>query len=178
MNWIIPAFIILPFLGFLAVIISPQKKESLISSIAYWVVSIQLFAVLAFSLAWIFGGLLPINIKEFVLYKTEGYEFYIDLFFDKVSMVYLLVGSFLSFLVTIYSRHYLHREFGFKRFFGTILIFYCGYNLTILSGNLETLFIGWEILGISSFLLIAFYRERYLPVKNAVKVFSIYFYCV
>jgi len=36
------------------------------------------------------------------------------------------------------------------------------------------LFIGWEILGISSFLLIAFYRDRYLPVKNAVKVFSIY----
>ncbi len=33
---------------------------------------------------------------------------------------------------------------------------------------------GWEILGISSFLLIAFYRERYLPVRNAVKVFSIY----
>jgi len=34
--------------------------------------------------------------------------------------------------------------------------------------------VGWEILGISSFLLIAFYRDRYLPVKNAVKVFSIY----
>jgi NADH:ubiquinone oxidoreductase subunit 2 (subunit N) len=33
---------------------------------------------------------------------------------------------------------------------------------------------GWEILGVSSFLLIAFYRNRYLPVKNAVKVFSIY----
>jgi NADH:ubiquinone oxidoreductase subunit 5 (subunit L)/multisubunit Na+/H+ antiporter MnhA subunit len=33
---------------------------------------------------------------------------------------------------------------------------------------------GWEILGISSFLLIAFYRERYLPVKNAIKVFSLY----
>jgi NADH:ubiquinone oxidoreductase subunit 5 (subunit L)/multisubunit Na+/H+ antiporter MnhA subunit len=54
------------------------------------------------------------------------------------------------------------------------LFFYTGYNLTVLSGNLETLFIGWEILGISSFLLIAFYRDRYLPVKNAVKVFSIY----
>jgi NADH-quinone oxidoreductase subunit L len=36
------------------------------------------------------------------------------------------------------------------------------------------MFIGWEMLGISSFLLIAFYRDRYLPVKNAVKVFSIY----
>jgi NADH:ubiquinone oxidoreductase subunit 5 (subunit L)/multisubunit Na+/H+ antiporter MnhA subunit len=49
-----------------------------------------------------------------------------------------------------------------------------GFTIIIISGNLETLFIGWEILGISSFLLIAFYRNRYLPVKNAVKVFSIY----
>jgi NADH:ubiquinone oxidoreductase subunit 5 (subunit L)/multisubunit Na+/H+ antiporter MnhA subunit len=88
--------------------------------------------------------------------------------------VYLLVGAFLTFLVTIYSRYYLHREHGYKRFFNTILFFYLGYNITILSGNFETLFIGWEILGICSFLLIAFYRDRYLPVKNAIKVFSVY----
>jgi NADH:ubiquinone oxidoreductase subunit 5 (subunit L)/multisubunit Na+/H+ antiporter MnhA subunit len=43
-----------------------------------------------------------------------------------------------------------------------------------MSGNFETLFLGWELLGISSFLLISFYRTRYLPVKNAIKVFSIY----
>jgi len=65
-------------------------------------------------------------------------------------------------------------ELGLKRFFNTILFFFLGYNFTVLSGNFETLFIGWEILGISSFLLIAFYRDRYLPVRNAVKVFSIY----
>ena len=68
----------------------------------------------------------------------------------------------------------MHRESGYKRFFSTILFFYLGYNFTILSGNFETLFIGWEVLGISSFLLIAFYRTRYLPVKNALKVFTIY----
>jgi NADH:ubiquinone oxidoreductase subunit 5 (subunit L)/multisubunit Na+/H+ antiporter MnhA subunit len=77
-------------------------------------------------------------------------------------------------LVTLYSRYYLHRETGYKRFFNTILFFYTGYNIVIFSGNLETMFIGWEILGISSFLLIAFYRDRYLPVKNATKIFSIY----
>jgi NADH:ubiquinone oxidoreductase subunit 5 (subunit L)/multisubunit Na+/H+ antiporter MnhA subunit len=49
-----------------------------------------------------------------------------------------------------------------------------GYNWIVLSGNFETLFIGWEIIGAASFLLIAFYRMRYLPSKNAVKVFSIY----
>ncbi|MEY5042300.1 MAG: hypothetical protein RLZZ414_1864, partial [Bacteroidota bacterium] len=63
---------------------------------------------------------------------------------------------------------------GYKRFFNTILFFFLGFNITLLSGNFETLFLGWEILGISSFLLIAFYRDRYLPVRNALKVFSIY----
>ncbi|GAB4449652.1 MAG: hypothetical protein OHK0036_06960 [Bacteroidia bacterium] len=43
-----------------------------------------------------------------------------------------------------------------------------------MAGNFITMFIGWEFLGVSSFLLIAFYRERYLPVRNAVKVFSVY----
>jgi NADH-quinone oxidoreductase subunit L len=112
--------------------------------------------------------------KDIVLFKSPGYEFFIDFYFDKITATYLFVGSFLTFLVALYSRLYLHREKGYERFFNTILFFYVGYNLVIFSGNLETLFIGWEILGISSFLLIAFYRERYLPVKNAVKVFSIY----
>lgn len=86
----------------------------------------------------------------------------------------MFIGALLTSMITTYSRYYLHREKGYKRFFMTVLFFFFGYNLAILSGNFETLFIGWEIIGISSFLLIAFYRERYLPVKNAFKVFSIY----
>jgi hypothetical protein len=91
---------------------------------------------------------------KFSIYKTEGYDFLIDLYFDRVSALFLVMGTFLTFLITYYSRFYLHREQGFKRFFNTILLFYLGYNIIILSGNFETLFIGWEFLGISSFLLI------------------------
>jgi NADH:ubiquinone oxidoreductase subunit 5 (subunit L)/multisubunit Na+/H+ antiporter MnhA subunit len=115
-----------------------------------------------------------LNIKEVVIYQTNDYSFFIDFYFDRITATYLIVGAILTFLVTIYSRYYMHREGGYKRFFNTIQFFYLGYNVAIFSGNLETLFIGWEVLGISSFLLIAFYRDRYLPVKNAVKVFSIY----
>ncbi|MFN3874335.1 MAG: proton-conducting transporter membrane subunit, partial [Flavobacteriales bacterium] len=115
-----------------------------------------------------------LNVKEIVLYRSADYEFFIDFYFDRVTAVYLLVGAMLTFLITVYSRYYLHREEGYKRFFNTILFFFTGYAITVLSGNFETLFIGWEVLGVSSFLLIAFYRDRYLPVKNAVKVFSIY----
>jgi NADH:ubiquinone oxidoreductase subunit 5 (subunit L)/multisubunit Na+/H+ antiporter MnhA subunit len=123
---------------------------------------------------WIFNGSEDLNLKEITLLKTEHYEFFIDFYFDKIGAVYLFVGALLTSMITTYSRYYLHREKGYKRFFNTVLFFFFGYNLAILAGNFETLFIGWEIIGISSFLLIAFYRERYLPVKNAFKVFSIY----
>jgi NADH:ubiquinone oxidoreductase subunit 5 (subunit L)/multisubunit Na+/H+ antiporter MnhA subunit len=108
------------------------------------------------------------------VYSSENYEFFIDFLVDKLTLVFALLGASLTFLITIYSRYYLHREDGYKRFFNTILFFNLGYTLIIFSGNMETLFIGWEILGVSSFLLIAFYRERLLPVKNALKVFSVY----
>jgi NADH:ubiquinone oxidoreductase subunit 5 (subunit L)/multisubunit Na+/H+ antiporter MnhA subunit len=109
-----------------------------------------------------------------VLYSGDEYEFYIDLYFDRTTAVFLILGGLLSLLVAKYSTRYLHREEGYRRFFANLMAFYAGFNLTILAGNFETLFFGWELLGLSSFLLIAFYRDRILPVKNAVRVFSIY----
>jgi NADH-quinone oxidoreductase subunit L len=167
-------FILIPFIGFFLSLIVPGKKEGLISRIAYTTAGLHFGLAQLFLIYWIFNGAPVLDLKDIVFFKNSGYEFFIDFSFDTVTAVYLFVGSMLTFLVTIYSRIYLHREEGYKRFFNTILFFYLGYNIIIFSGNLETLFVGWEMLGISSFLLIAFYRDRYLPVKNAVKVFSIY----
>jgi len=173
-NYVIVSFVLVPFIGFLVTLLINQKKENLISQVALLTVGIQLVTVTVFIAYWLWHGMRVFNSKEIELYQTEGYEFLIDFYFDKVTAVYLFVGAFVTFLITRYSRYYMHMEDGYKRFFATILFFYLGYNFTVLAGNFESLFIGWEVLGISSFLLIAFYRERYLPVRNAVKVFSIY----
>ncbi len=167
-------FVLFPLLGFLISLFIPARRESLISTVAIGTAGLHLAGALFFIGMWLFSGRPTLDMKDVVLFESKSYEFFIDFDFDRITAVYLFVGSFLTFLVTLYSRHYMHRETGYKRFFNTILFFYFGYTMTIFSGNLETLFIGWEILGISSFLLIAFYRDRYLPVKNAVKVFSIY----
>ena len=174
MNFPIHIFLIIPFIGLIISFIIPSKKEMLMSRLAFYTAGLTLLIFGFFIVTWLLHGHPSINIKEIALYRTHGYEFLVDLYFDKISAVYLMVGGILTFLITIYSRYYLHREKGYKRFFSTILLFYLGYNTTVLSGNFETLFIGWELLGISSFLLIAFYRERYLPFRNAVKVFTIY----
>lgn len=136
--------------------------------------AVQFISVTIFTVLWLLSGEPYIYNKWLVLLNLENMELYVDFIFDEITAVYLMVGAFIAFLITTYSRNYLHREPGFKRFFTTILFFYLGYNVIVLSGNLTTIFIGWEIVGISSFLLVAFYRNRYIPVKNAVKIFSIY----
>lgn len=167
-------FILIPLLGFLGSTLIPRRKEKLISWIAISTVSIYLVGFIIFTLFWLMNNHPTLDVKHFVFFKKSDIEIFIDFYFDKITAVYAFIGAILTLLVTIFSRSYLHREEGFKRFFNTLLLFFLGYNFIIFSGNFETLFIGWEILGLCSFLLIAFYRDRYLPVKNGLKVISIY----
>lgn len=174
MTTILHTLVILPIAGFLLSLLVPREKENVISTVAFVAVGLHLALSIGFVGYWLLHGMPTIDQKDMALFQTSSYEFFLDFSFDKIAATYLVVGALLTFLVTVYSRYYLHRETGYKRFFNTMLFFYVGYVVVTLSGNLETMFVGWEMLGISSFLLIAFYRDRYLPVKNAVKVFSIY----
>jgi len=171
---LIQSIILLPLAGFFIGLFIDGKKENLISKLAIISVVLQFLLSMSLLIVWIANGFQKMNLTQMTIYQNPSYHFFIDLLLDKTSMAFIFVGAFLSMLVTIFSQYYLHKEEGYKRFFCTILLFYFGYNLTVLSGNFETLFLGWEVLGISSFMLIAFYRYRYLPVKNAVKVFTIY----
>lgn len=174
MKDLVQYIVLLPFIGFFIGVILPKTKEKPIAWNTFLTILIHFVLIIGFSVSWIYSGAKPFNLKEISIFKSIGYEFYIDFYFDKITIVYLLIGSFITLLISKYSQYYMHREEGFKRFFSTLLFFYLGYTVVVTAGNLETLFIGWEVLGISSFLLIAFYRDRYLPVKNSVKVFFIY----
>ncbi len=174
MERFIPLFILLPFFGFLISALLPNKKERVLSGFVFLNIGLQLIGLLVFIPNWILQDHQFLTTPDVLVYITPDYAFFLSFTFDKVTAIYSVTGAFLAFLVSTYSRVYLHREKGYKRFFVSLLFFFLGYNIAVFSGNFETLFIGWEILGISSFLLIAFYRNRYLPVKNALKVFTIY----
>lgn len=173
-TYFVHGFLGLPIFGFLISLFLSSKKEGALSVLSYSTAFLQLLLVLVFAGSWLLNGAVPFQFKEISVYRSENYDFFIDFLVDKLTLTFAFLGASLTFLITIYSRYYLHRESGYKRFFNTILFFNIGYSIIIFSGNMETLFIGWEILGVSSFLLIAFYRERLLPVKNALKVFSVY----
>jgi hypothetical protein len=167
-------FIYIPFLGYIISLLINKKRETILANISITTSSVQILLLFVFSYFWYKDGAATLDIKQITLLTTPEFDFFIDYFFDKVSFVFLLVGCILTLLVSVFSKYYIHREPGFKRYFNNVQLFFLGYSIVVVSGNFETLFLGWEMIGVTSFLLISFYRNRYLPVKNAMKVVSLY----
>lgn len=167
-------FILVPVVAFIATLLLKNKSEKFIGRIVRFAKVFYIIAAVLLAAGWVVNGLEPISYKLGTLYQTEHFVFAIQFYYDEITAVFSIVGSLLFFLVATFSKYYMHRDEGYKRFFNIILLFAAGYNFIIFSGNFETLFIGWEIKGLCSFLLIAFYRSRYLPVKNAYKTISNY----
>ncbi len=174
LNQSISLFVIIPLVAFFATLLWQNKQEKPIILIVQITKAFYIIAAVAYAVLWFVNGRIPVNVQFLTLYQTDHFVFAIQFYYDHITAVYSIVGALLFFLVSKFSRYYMHRDEGYKRFFNTILFFALGYNLIIFSGNFETMFIGWELIGISSFLLIAFYRNRYLPVKNAFKTISYY----
>ncbi len=174
MNQLLILFIAVPMFAFFATLLWQNKSEKAIGTIVRVAKISNIIIAISFFVWWMMNGFEPLTYKLATLYETEHFVFAIHLFYDEVTAVFSIIGAFLFFLVATFSKYYMHRDEGYKRFFNTILLFATAYNFIILAGNFETLFIGWEIKGICSFILIAFYRNRYLPVKNAFKAVSNY----
>lgn len=163
-----------PIVGFIGSVLMAGRWERAIFSIAMTTILLELAVLLFFGYYWLGAGAAPIAADIGSLYSGSDYTFALSLYFDISAAVFLGMATVMTALIFIFSKYYLHREQGFKRFYSTILLFFIGLSLIILAGNFEVLFLGWELIGISSVLLIAFYRDRFLPSRNALKVFSLY----
>ncbi len=172
-SQLLSLLLITPLLGFFGSLIMP-KRERAVFFVALGTVLLELvlFAVLTYRLLVLGDSAVLTSLGSLRL--GSDYIFAFEMYFDQLSALFLGVAILLTGLVFVFSRYYMHRERGFKRFFTTTLLFFLGLSLIILAGNFEVLFLGWEVIGISSVLLIAFYRDRFLPARNALKVFSVY----
>jgi NADH-quinone oxidoreductase subunit L len=100
--------------------------------------------------------------------------FALDFIADAKSLGFALLAVGICGVVAVFSLRYLHREPGFHRYFAQFALFTLGIELVALAGSIEVLFAGWELLGLSSVLLVAFFQERRAPVDNALRVFTVY----
>ncbi|HBR51207.1 MAG TPA: NADH-quinone oxidoreductase subunit L, partial [Nitrospira sp.] len=107
---------------------------------------------------WIFGGDLTINFAYLV---------------DSLTCAWLLVVTGVGFLIHIYSVGYMHGEEGFTRFFTYMNLFMVSMLLLVMGNNYLVLFIGWEGVGLCSYLLIGYYYDKVSAAKAASKAFVV-----
>ena len=174
LTQLLTALILIPILGFAGCLLMPKKWERPIFTIAITAIVLELVTLLVFGYRWLSEGAAPVSASIGALYASHHYTFSLDFYFDRLAAVFFGMATLMTTLVFIFSKSYMHRDPGFKRFYYTVLLFFIGLSLIILAGNFEVLLLGWEFIGISSVLLIAFYRDRFLPARNALKVFSVY----
>jgi NAD(P)H-quinone oxidoreductase subunit 5 len=105
---------------------------------------------------------------------SQSYKFSIKFVFDRLSVPMVILTFLLCGTIGAFAKRYMHAERGFSRFFVLYAFFVLGMVVTSLAGTIETLFAGWELVGLSSALLVAFYQERPGPVRNGLRVWIVY----
>jgi NADH-quinone oxidoreductase subunit L len=113
-----------------------------------------------------------IDVGEWV--EMPHYHFSIKFVFDRLSVPMAILSYVLSGTIGVFATKYMHREGGYNRFFMLYSIFVLGMVMTSLAATIETLFTGWELVGLSSALLVAFFQERPNPSRNGLWIWIIY----
>jgi NAD(P)H-quinone oxidoreductase subunit 5 len=114
----------------------------------------------------------PIELGNWVV--IDHFHFSVKFVFDRLSVPFVILTFLLSGTVSAFASKYLHREPGFNRFYVLLAMFLLGMTIASLAGTIETLFAGWELVGVSSALLVAFFQERPAPPRNGLRVWSVY----
>lgn len=104
-------------------------------------------------------------------------EFAARLTVDSLSAVMLVLSTVLTLIGVRFSMTYMHRDPGLRRFFGLVALFEAGLLLLLEAGNIDLLFVGWEIVGLTSTFLIAFFHGREAPLAAGLRAFVTYRSC-
>jgi NADH:ubiquinone oxidoreductase subunit 5 (subunit L)/multisubunit Na+/H+ antiporter MnhA subunit len=159
----------------LAMLIDRVPSERQTATAVRWIYSCAfgLALIAAITLALSGQTQVQVPIGNWVQIHDE-YNFHLILLLDRLSVPFLLLATGLCGVVAVFSEKYLHREPGYYRFFLLLCLFGLGDSLTVLSGSMEMLYSAWELIGLSSALLIAFFHDREGPVRNGLYAFVAY----
>ncbi|MBT8421120.1 MAG: NADH-quinone oxidoreductase subunit L, partial [Gammaproteobacteria bacterium] len=104
---------------------------------------------------------------------VDGIRFEIGFRIDELSATMMLVVSFVSLMVHIYTVGYMHDDPGYQRFFSYISLFTFGMLMLVMANNFLQLFFGWEMVGLVSYLLIGFWFDRESAIQANLKAFLV-----
>ncbi|HZK67868.1 MAG TPA: NADH-quinone oxidoreductase subunit L [Chloroflexota bacterium] len=159
--WLIPA---LPFAGFaILALLGPVISRTLAAVVG--VGSVGLAALITLLVGADFMASAGGHGYSQTLWSwmdVGGFNPGITLYLDSVSLLFVVVITFVGFLIHLYSAEYMADDEGYSRFFAYMNLFVGSMLTLVLADNLLLLFLGWEGVGLCSFLLIGFwYRDPY-----------------
>ena len=171
--WLIPAF---PFAGFLILVLGGSRlSERGVSLIGAGAVGLSAVVALPAGLGFLFrpppdGGFTQ-PLWEWL--SVGGFSPTFTLYLDALSAVMVLVVTVVGFLILVYSTEHMAREKGFSRFFAVMDLFIGSMLALVLADNLLMLYLGWEAVGLCSYLLIGFWHREAANVEAANKAFIV-----
>ena len=104
---------------------------------------------------------------------TEGINLQIGFLIDSLTVTMMLVVTFVSLMVHIYTIGYMAEDDGYTRFFSYISLFTFSMLMLVMSNNFLQLFFGWEAVGLVSYLLIGFWHTRPTAIYANLKAFLV-----
>ena len=172
MAEIIYAALFLPLAGFIGLTavyrLIDRKTAGFIACATIFLSFICFLTLLA---SYLMNGMEPQNFTLFTWLPVKGIHADFTLHLDSLSLLMALIITGVGFLIHVYSNGYMDHEEDFVRYFALLNFFIFCMLLLVLAGHLLLLFVGWEGVGLASYLLIGFWYNKPAAAKAATKAF-------
>jgi len=144
---------------------------------AHWVTILGVAVSCVLSLyvfkAIVMDGAAGFNGSVYTWLVSDGVHFEVGFLIDRLSALMMVVVTFVSLMVHIYTVGYMHDDPGYQRFFSYISLFTFSMLMLVMSNNFMQLFFGWEAVGLMSYLLIGFWYTRPSAIHANLKAFLV-----
>ncbi len=159
--WLIPA---LPFAGaFILIVTRGNLPRTIAAMVGAGSIGVAAVITGLFGLQFLDDSSLIITQHLWTWFDVGGFNPSFALHLDALSMVFIFVITFVGFLIHLYSIEFMRDDEGFSRFFAYLNLFVCSMLILVLADNLLLMYLGWEGVGLCSYLLIGFW---YTEAKN------------
>jgi NADH-quinone oxidoreductase subunit L len=144
---------------------------------AHWITNLAvglsfILSVLVFKHLYMDGG----ESENYNLYTwavSDGLRMEVGFLVDRLTALMMVVVTFVSLMVHVYTIGYMHDDSGYQRFFSYISLFTFSMLMLVMSNNFLQLFFGWEAVGLVSYLLIGFWFKKETAIFANLKAFLV-----
>jgi NADH-quinone oxidoreductase subunit L len=168
-------YLIIPFAPLVGAIIAGLFGKAIGRSGAHWVTILGV-AVSFVSSVLVMQDVLAGNTFNGALYtwmEAGGLKLEIGFLIDRLTAIMMIVVTFVSLMVHIYTIGYMAEDPGYQRFFSYISLFTFSMLMLVMANNFLQLFFGWEAVGLVSYLLIGFWYTRPTAIYANLKAFLV-----